>query len=70
MAGLAAGASILPTACRAMQSPSETADATVPQLATPTPAAAPNTQSAAQNVSRVVLVRSEDRVSGFTIKLR
>ncbi len=64
LAGLAAGASILPTACRAMQSPSETADATVPQLATPTPAAAPNTQSAAQNVSRVVLVRSEDRVSG------
>lgn len=62
-AGLAAGASILPVACRVTTSPN--AENSVPkQLATPTTEYSPVAQSTQQNVSKVVLVRSEDRVTG------
>jgi uncharacterized protein (DUF362 family) len=64
LAGLAAGASVLPAACRAVKAPSGEADATVVQLATPRKAPRQIAQSNAQNVSRVVLVRSDDRVAG------
>jgi len=64
MAGLAAGASVLPAACRAVTSPSQEAYATVVQSATPTATTRPVASSTPQNVSKVVLVRSDDRVAG------
>ncbi len=63
LASLAAGASILPAACHTATSTSpDTTQQTTP--AAPTPATSPLAQSPASNASRVVLVRSSDRVAG------
>jgi len=55
-AGLAAGAATFPTACRALTTPNE-ADHAVAEAANP----APSTQG---QMSRVVLIKTEDRVAG------
>lgn len=60
LAGLAAGASILPAACRSVNSSSPTAEQSATPVSTPTPLA----QSNSSQVSKVVLVRSSDRVAG------
>lgn len=51
MAGLVAGASVQPAACRAVSSPSQEVDATVVQSATPTATTHPVASSTPQNVS-------------------
>jgi uncharacterized protein (DUF362 family) len=66
LAGLATGASLLPAACRAATSSPEASTNPV-QLASPTtpaPTTNPITQSTSNQVSKVVLVRSADRVAG------
>jgi len=64
LAGLAAGASILPVACRAATSP-QAKDSAENESVTPTTEYSPIAQTTQQNVSKVVLVRSEDRVAGM-----
>jgi uncharacterized protein (DUF362 family) len=67
LAGLAAGAATFPAACRSLNSPDAS---TLGQNSAPSPVASPTSESqSAQSVStanssRVVLVRSEDRVAG------
>ncbi|MEQ8539292.1 MAG: DUF362 domain-containing protein [Coleofasciculus sp. D1-CHI-01] len=63
LAALAAGTSILPTACRTENSTSPTPDAAV-DATVPTTTATPIAQSPSGNVSKVVLVRTDDRVAG------
>lgn len=58
LAGLAAGASILPVACRAATTPSSE------DAATPATDYSPIARSTSQNMSKVVLVRSDDRIAG------
>ncbi|MEQ8757829.1 MAG: DUF362 domain-containing protein [Coleofasciculus sp. G1-WW12-02] len=63
LAALAAGTSILPAACRTGNSTSPTPDAAV-DATVPTTTATPIAQSPSGNVSKVVLVRTDDRVAG------
>lgn len=63
LAALAAGTSILPSACRTVNSTSPTPDAAV-DATVPTTTATPIAQSPSGNVSKVVLVRTDDRVAG------
>jgi len=63
-AGLAAGASVLPAACRAAVAPSSSGEAAVVQHATPINNPTIHAQATSNKVSRVVMVRSSDRVSG------
>ncbi|MFP4101094.1 DUF362 domain-containing protein [Coleofasciculus sp.] len=63
LAALAAGTSILPAACRSGNSTSPTPDAAV-DATVPTTTATPLAQSPSGNVSKVVLVRTDDRVAG------
>lgn len=63
LAALAAGTSILPAACRTGNSTSPTPDAAV-DATVPTTTTTPLAQSPSGNVSKVVLVRTDDRVAG------
>ncbi|MEQ8465088.1 DUF362 domain-containing protein [Coleofasciculus sp. E1-EBD-02] len=63
LAALAAGTSILPSACKTGNSTSSTPDAAV-DATVPTTTPAPIAQSPSGNVSKVVLVRTDDRVAG------
>ncbi|HHP7244828.1 MAG TPA: DUF362 domain-containing protein [Elainellaceae cyanobacterium] len=67
LAGLAAGASILPSACQGLKSSSSSGDASPQSVASPstpttTPSASP--ASASTGMSRVVLIQTDDRVAG------
>ena len=62
LASLAAGASIFPSACRALNSATTESQATVKK--SPTPASKLTVQLKPPQTSRVVLVYSEDRVAG------
>lgn len=64
LAGLAVGAAVLPSACHSAGTSSGEADATIVQFATPNSEPRSIAQAKPQDISKVVLLRSEDRIAG------
>jgi uncharacterized protein (DUF362 family) len=64
LAGLAAGSAMLPTACQTASTTQSTPSTEPVASIAPTPQPSVTTQGVSQRTSRVVLIRTEDRIAG------